>query len=80
MFISPPKPNEPNRHRRVANVGLAACAAVELLGERLAVDGADECNSNGIFGHRQDESKADAENIRNLAEFQDSQTFDCVCC
>ena len=78
MFLSPP--NEPNRHRRVSNVGLAACAAVKLLGERLAVGGAHKCNSNVIFGYRQGESMADAEIIRNLAEFQDSQTFDCVCC
>ena len=74
MFLSQPKPNELNRHRRVSNVGLAACAALKLLGERLAVGGADKCNSSVIFGHRQDESKADAENIRNLAEFQDSLT------
>ena len=66
MFLSPPKPIEPTRQRRGAVVGHAALAAVGLFGGGPALGGADGCGLRGIFGHCQDQSKANAENIRRL--------------
>ena len=74
MFLSPPKPSEPTRQRRGAGVGVAALAAVGLFGGGLALGSSDGCGLRGIFGNCQDQSKANAENIRRLSEFQDSLT------
>ena len=74
MFLSPPTPTEPNRQRRGSHVGLAALAAVGLFGGGLAVGASDSCGLRGIFGSCHDQSKANAENIRRLADFQDTLT------
>ena len=76
MFLKPPQPTKSTRHRRGAGagVGLAALAAVGFFGGRLAVGSSDSCGLRGIFGNCQDQSKANAENIRRLADFQNSLT------
>ena len=74
MFLTPPTPSMSTRKRRGATVGLAALAAVGLFGGRLAVDGSDSCGLRGIFGKCQDQSKANAENVRRFADFQISLT------
>ena len=76
MFLKPPQPNKSTRQRRGAGagVGLAALAAVRLFGGGLAVGSSDSCGLRGIFGNCQDQSKANAENIRRLADFQNSLT------
>ena len=53
-----------------AGVGLAALAA----GGGLAVGSSDSCGIRGFFGNCQDQSKANAENVRRLADFQNSLT------
>ena len=72
MFLKPHQPTNSARQRRAAGVGLAALAAVGLLGEGLAVGGSDSCGLRVIFGNCPDQSKANAENIRRLADFQSS--------
>ena len=76
MFLKPPQPKKSTRQRRGAGagVGLAAFAAVGLFGGGLAVGSSDSCGLRGIFGNCQDQSKANAENIRRLADFQSSLT------
>ena len=76
MFLKPPQPTKSTRQRRGAGagVGLAALAAVGLFGGGLAVGSSDSCGLRGIFGNCQDQSKANAENIRRLADFQNSLT------
>ena len=76
LFLKPPQPTESTRQRRGAGagVGLAAFAAVGLLVGGLAVDSSDSCGLRGIFGDCQDHSKAIAENIRRLSDFQNSFT------
>ena len=76
MFLKPPQPTKSTRRRRGAGagVGLAALAAVGLFGGGLAVGSSDSCGSRVIFGNCQDQSKANAENIHRLADFQNSLT------
>ena len=74
MFLKPPQPTKSTRRGAGAGVGLAALAAVGLFGGGLAVGSSDSCGLRGIFGNCQDESKANAENIRRLADFQNSLT------
>ena len=75
MFLEPPQPTKSTCQRRGAGagVGLAALAAVGLFGGGLAVGSSDSSGLRGIFGNCQDQSKANAENIR-LADFQNSLT------
>ena len=70
----PPQPTKSTRQRRGAGagVGLAALAAVGLFGGGLAVGSSDSCGLRGFFGNCQDQLKANAENIRCLADFQKS--------
>ena len=76
MFLKPPQPTKSSRQRRGAGagVGLAALAAVGVFGGGLAVGSSDSCGLRGIFGNCQDQSKANAENIRHPADFQNSLT------
>ena len=76
MFLKPPQPTKSTRQRRGAGagVGLAALAAVGLFGGGLAVGSSDSCGLRGIFGNCQYQSKANAENIRRLADFHNSLT------
>ena len=76
MFLKPPQPTKSTRQRRGAGagVGLAALAAVGLFFGGLAVGSSDSCGLRGIFGNCHDQSKANAENIRRLADFQNSLT------
>ena len=67
--LKSPKPTKSTRQRRSASVGLAVHAAVGLFGGEIAVGGSDSCGLNGIFGNCQDRSKANAENVRRLADF-----------
>ena len=79
MFLKPLQPTKSTRQRRGAGagVGLAVLAAVGLFGGGLAVGSSDSCGLRRIFGNFQDQSKANAENIRRLADFQNCLT-DCV--
>ena len=76
MFVKPPQPTKSTSQRRGAGagVGLAALAVVGLFGGGLAIGGSDSCGLRGIFGNCQGQSKANAENIRRLADFQNSLT------
>ena len=76
MFLKPHQPTKFTSQRRGAGagVGLAALAAVGLFSGGLAVGSSDSCGLRGIFGNCQDQSKANAESIRRLAEFQISLT------
>ena len=76
IILKPPQPPKFTRQRRGASagVGLAALAAVGLFGGGLAVGSSDSCGLRGIFGNRQDQSKANAANIRRLADFQNALT------
>ena len=51
-------------------MGLAAFAAVGLFGGGLAVNGSDSCGLRWILRKNQDASKANAENVRRLGDFQ----------
>ena len=72
MFLKTPHPTKSIRQRRGAGagVGLAALAAVGILGGGLAVGSSDSCGLRGIFGSCPDQSKVNAENVRLLADFQ----------
>ena len=76
MFLKPPQPTKSTRQRpgTGAGVGLAALAAVGDFGGGLALGGSDSCGSCGIFGNCQDQSKANAENVRLKTEFLNSLT------
>ena len=76
MFLKPPQPTKSTRQRRGAGagVGLAALATVGLFGGGLAVGSSDSCGLRGFFGNCQDQSKANAENIRRFADFQNTLT------
>ena len=74
MFLTPPKPPNSTRYHRRASIGYAALAAVGLFGGRLTVGGSDSCGLRGIFGNCQDQPKANAENVRRPAGFQNSLT------
>ena len=74
MFLAPPQLRKSTRKRRGASIGLAALAAVGVFGGGLAVCGSDSCGSRAIFGNCQDQSKANTENVRRLADFQNSLT------
>ena len=74
MLLTPPKPPNSTRHRRGASMGLAALAAVGLFGGGLAVGGSDSCDLRGNFVNCQDQSKANAEKVRRLADFQNTLT------
>ena len=80
MFLKPPQPTKSTRQRRGAGagVGLATYAAVGLFGGGLAVGGSASCGLRGIFGNCQDRSKANAENVCRLADFQNSLTDDVI--
>ena len=75
-FFKPPQSTNSTRQRRGADasVGLAALAAVGLFDGGLAGGGSDSCGLRGIFGNCQDQSKANAENIHRLVDFQNSLT------
>ena len=73
MFLSPPKP-EATRQRRGAAVGMAALAAVGLLGSGVAVGNSDSCGLRGIFGGCYEQTRAKAESVRTIIEFQDVLT------
>ena len=55
MFLKPPQPTKSTRQRRGAGagVGLAALAAVGLLGGGIVVGGSASCGLRGIFGTNQ---------------------------
>ena len=73
MFLTPPQPAKFTRQRRGgASVGLAALAAVGHSGDGLAVDGSHSSGLRGNFGKCQDQSKANAENVHLLDDFQNS--------
>ena len=76
MFLKPPQPTKSTRQRRGAGAGVgpAALANVGLFVGGLAVGSSDSCGLRGIFGNCQDHSKANAENIRRLSDFQKSFT------
>ena len=74
MFLMPPQPPTSTRQSRGSQVGLAALAAVGLSGGGLALGSSDSCGLRGIFGNCQDQSKANAENIRRLSDFQNILT------
>ena len=69
MPLKSPKPTKSTRQRRSASVGLAVHAAFGLFGGEIAVGGSNSCGLRGISGNCQDHSKANAENIRRLADF-----------
>ena len=73
-FFPPSKLPKYTPHRRGASVGLATVATVGPLGGGIVVGGFDECGSRGLFGNCQYQSKANAENVRRLVEFQNSFT------
>ena len=70
-FLSPPSPQRPSRQKRGASAGAVALAAVGLFGGGVALGSSCSCGLQGIFGTCQDQSKANAENIRRLSDFQD---------
>ena len=70
MFLTPPNPPNSTRRRRGSSVGLTALAAVGLSGGGLAVGGSDSCGLRSNFGNRQDQSKANAQNVRRPVDFQ----------
>ena len=79
LFLKPPQSTKSTRQLRGAGagVGLASLAAAGLFGGGLAVGSSDSCGSRGIFENCQDQSdqsKANAESIRRLADFQNSLT------
>ena len=76
LFLKPPQPTTSTRQRRRAGAGagLVALAAVGQFGGGLAVCSSDSCGLRGIFGSCPDQLKANAENIRRLADFQNSLT------
>ena len=76
MFLTPPKHPKSTCQRRGtgAGVGLAALAAVGLFGGGLVVGGSDSCGLRGFFGNCQDQWKGNAENVRRIADFQNSFT------
>ena len=53
-------------------MGIAALTAVGLFVGGLA--GSDSCGLRGIFGDCQDQSKANAENVRHLDDFKNFPT------
>ena len=73
-ILTPPKRPKPTRQRRGAIMRLAALDAVGLFGGGLAIACADSCAVRVIFGICQDQSKANAENVRRLADSQYSLT------
>ena len=76
IFLEPPEATKSTRQRRGAGAGvaLAALAAVGVFGGGLAVDGSDSYGLRGFSGNCQDQSKANAENLRCLADSQNSLT------
>ena len=74
MFPTLPTPSKSTRQRRGATMGLAALAAIGIFGGGLAIGGSDSCGLRGIFGNCQEQSKANSEIVRRLADFQNSLT------
>ena len=74
IYLKAPQPAKTFRHRRGASVRIAALAPVGLFGVGLAVGISDLCSLRGIFGNCRDQSKANVENVRRLADFQNSFT------
>ena len=76
MLLKPPQPTKSTRqlHGASAGVDLAALAVVGLFRGGLAIGGSNSCGLRGIFGNCQDQSKANAENVHRLADFQNSLT------
>ena len=76
LFLKPPQLTKSTRQRggAGAGVGLSALAAVGLFGGGLAVGSSDSCGLRGIFGNCQGQSKANAEIVRHLADFQNGLT------
>ena len=76
MFLKPTEPTKSTCQRRGAGagLGLAALAAVELFGGGLAVGGSGSCGLRRNFGKCQDQSQANAENVRCLTDFHNFPT------
>ena len=55
-------------------MGLAAFAKVGLFGGGLAAGGSYSCDLRGVSGNCEDQSKANAEDLRRRADFQNSLT------
>ena len=68
-FLSPPSPQRPSRQKRGASAGAVALAAVGLFGRCFGKFWLVRSTRN--FWNFQDQSKANAENIRRLSDFQD---------
>ena len=78
MFLSPPKPTEPNRQRRRASVGLADFAALVLLGGRLPVGASNSCGLQRAFANCQEQSGAIAK--KYICPLSDSEKTLTDCC
>ena len=74
MFLTPPNPSMSTCLLRGATMGLASLGAVGFFGGRLAVGSFHSCGLRGILRNCQDQSKANAESVRRLADFQSSFT------
>ena len=74
MFLSLPKPPKSTHQRCGSSEGLVALAAVRIFSRGLAVGSSSSCDLRGFFGNCQDQSKANAENVRRVADFQNSFT------
>ena len=74
MFLSLPKLLKSTRQRCGSSVGLVALATVGIFSGGLAVGSSDSCGLRGIFANCQDQSKANAENVQRVADFQNSLT------
>ena len=72
MFLTPPKPLKSNRQRHGTSVGVVARAAAGLSGGGggCCCRCSHSCGLRGIFGNCQDLSKANAEIVRRLTDFQ----------
>ena len=74
MFFSPCSESQATRHGRGAVVGLAAHAAMGVLGGDVALGISDTCGLRGIFGGCLDDAQANAANVRRLSDYQDILT------
>ena len=74
IFLTRSQPPQSFRQSGNASVGLLGFAAVGFFRGGLAVGGSDSRALCGFFGNCQTQSKANAENVRHLADFQNSFT------